>query len=96
MLGRCTLQEDCTLTSSGSAVGTCFMHRVAFASRLEPDVHKDESSFDAALALKLRYLSFPGQRVFDVKYLQVTGAFPLRCSFPTQSFTPVYCSFPKH
>lgn len=28
-------------TSYGSAVGTCFMHHVAFASRLESDVHRD-------------------------------------------------------
>lgn len=68
-------------TSSGSAVGTCFMHHVAFASRLESDVHRDGGSFGAAVALKLRLLIFPGQRVF-VKCLQVTGPFPLFLFLP--------------
>lgn len=67
------------LTSSGSAVGTCFMHRVAFASRLESEVHRDRGSFDAAS--KLRLLIFHGQIIF----LEVSASdWPL----PTCPFLP--------
>lgn len=71
------------LTSSGSAVGTCFMHHVAFASRLEPEVHRDRDSFGAAVASSMG-------KLFFLKCLQVTGP------FLTQSFSLVWCSFPKH
>lgn len=69
------------LTSYGCAVGTCFMHHVASASRLESEVHRDRGSFGAAVASKLRLLIFHGQIIF----LEVSGSdWPI----PTCPFLP--------
>lgn len=94
---RCTLQEGCTLTSCGSAVGTYFMHRVAFASRLESEVHRDRGCIRCGNGAEAALAHLPWAKccVF-LNCLQVTGPFRLLHSFLARSSSLVCRSFQRH